>query len=178
MLARVAYILSQAMWQQLSPRFLTPRPDGWGLGGKAGYVFVGTNIFFFIYCYFRLPETMGRTFGELDLMFAQRLPARKFKTTQLNGEFEDTFSFQHELNEADPGPRIWRACCKPSECIDCRRQGRCPPSRATLIMSGCSQRQEGVERMSSRVRHSRNDAAAIWHGRCRRHGTSQVESYP
>jgi SP family general alpha glucoside:H+ symporter-like MFS transporter len=34
--------------------------------------------------YFRLPEPKGRTFGELDILFEDRVPARKFATTQVD----------------------------------------------------------------------------------------------
>ena len=32
-----------------------------------------------IWAYFRLPETKGRTFGEIDMLFAEKVSARKFK---------------------------------------------------------------------------------------------------
>lgn len=35
-----------------------------------------------IWCWFRLPETKDRTFGELEVLFENRVPARKFKTTK------------------------------------------------------------------------------------------------
>ena len=34
-----------------------------------------------VWTYFRLPEPKGRTYAELDLLFEQKVPARKFKTT-------------------------------------------------------------------------------------------------
>ena len=34
--------------------------------------------------YFRLPEPKGRTYGELDVLFERRVPARKFKTTSVD----------------------------------------------------------------------------------------------
>ena len=85
-LARTCYILSQAALQQLFPRFLTPKPDGWDIGGKAGFIFVGANIALATYCFFRLPETIGRTFGEINVMFENGLAARKFKGTSVDGE--------------------------------------------------------------------------------------------
>jgi hypothetical protein len=85
-LARVCYILSQAALQQLFPRFLTAKPDGWDLGGKCGFIFVGTNIILALYCFFRLPETIGRTFGEIDTMFHNKIAARRFKSTIVDGE--------------------------------------------------------------------------------------------
>lgn len=85
-LARTCYILSQAALQQLFPRFLTPKPDGWDIGGKCGFLFVGINIILVFYCFYRLPETMGRTFGEIDILFQNRVTARLFKSTVVDGK--------------------------------------------------------------------------------------------
>ncbi|RSH95719.1 hypothetical protein EHS25_000811 [Saitozyma podzolica] len=78
---------TRAALQQLFPRFLTAKPDGWDLGGKCGFIFVGTNIILALYCFFRLPETIGRTFGEIDTMFHNKIAARRFKSTIVD-EFE------------------------------------------------------------------------------------------
>jgi hypothetical protein len=42
---------------------------------------------------FRLPETKDRTYHELDILFAKRVPARQFATTNID-EFDE-----HEQNE-------------------------------------------------------------------------------
>lgn len=39
---------------------------------------------FFIWAYFRLPETKDRTFEELDMLFAKKISARKFAQTDVN----------------------------------------------------------------------------------------------
>ena len=39
----------------------------------------------FIWAYLRVPETMGRTYEELDLLFDRRVPARQFKAYQVDG---------------------------------------------------------------------------------------------
>jgi SP family general alpha glucoside:H+ symporter-like MFS transporter len=41
-----------------------------------------------IWAYFRQPEMRGRTYGELDTLFEQRVSARKFRTTVVN-QFHD-----------------------------------------------------------------------------------------
>lgn len=38
----------------------------------------------FIWSYFRLPETWNRSFHELDILFAQKVSARKFATTKVD----------------------------------------------------------------------------------------------
>jgi len=40
-----------------------------------------------IWCYFRLPETKDRTFGEIDLLFEHKVPARKWKSTKVDRRF-------------------------------------------------------------------------------------------
>jgi SP family general alpha glucoside:H+ symporter-like MFS transporter len=36
-----------------------------------------------VWTYFRLPEPNGRTYGELNILFEQRVSARKFKSTHV-----------------------------------------------------------------------------------------------
>ena len=48
--------------------------------------YAGTNLLCNIWCWFRLPETKDRTFGEIDLLFDNRVPARKFKYTKVDRE--------------------------------------------------------------------------------------------
>lgn len=40
-----------------------------------------------IWCYFRLPETKDRAFGEIDLLFENRVSARKFSSTSVDREW-------------------------------------------------------------------------------------------
>lgn len=47
--------------------------------GKLGFFFGGLAALCYVWAYFRVPETQGRTYEELDLMFAKNLPARQFK---------------------------------------------------------------------------------------------------
>ncbi|RCI15846.1 hypothetical protein L249_1707 [Ophiocordyceps polyrhachis-furcata BCC 54312] len=56
--------------------------------GKLGFFFGGLAGLTLVWTYFRVPETQGRTYEELDLLFAQRVPAREFKRHhRLGGEF-------------------------------------------------------------------------------------------
>ncbi|KAH8827480.1 maltose porter [Flagelloscypha sp. PMI_526] len=59
-------------------------PTGGNLGGKCGYVWGGTALFCWIVAYFCLPEMKDRSYREIDIMFRRRIPARKFKTTQIS----------------------------------------------------------------------------------------------
>ncbi|KAL4932484.1 putative MFS alpha-glucoside transporter [Aspergillus undulatus] len=46
--------------------------------GKMGFLFSGLAALSAVYCFFCLPETRGRTFEELDVLFERRVPSRKF----------------------------------------------------------------------------------------------------
>ncbi|KAI1336361.1 putative MFS alpha-glucoside transporter [Xylariaceae sp. FL0016] len=53
--------------------------------GKIGFLFAGLGALCTAYCFFCLPETQGRTFEELDIMFERKIPSRKFKNYEING---------------------------------------------------------------------------------------------
>lgn len=90
-LARNSYYISQVIANVLQPYFMNPQ--AWNLRGYTGFVWGGTAMLIFTWCYFRLPETKGRTFEELDVLFADKVPARKFKGTQVN-------AFDHSQSDA------------------------------------------------------------------------------
>ncbi|CAJ2508052.1 Uu.00g092380.m01.CDS01 [Anthostomella pinea] len=59
-------------------------PQGGNLGGKCGYVWGGTGLFCLVVAYFYLPEMKGRSYREIDIMFKRRIPARKWKKTEID----------------------------------------------------------------------------------------------
>ncbi|KAH8893601.1 general substrate transporter [Thozetella sp. PMI_491] len=52
--------------------------------GKIGFLFAGLGALSTLYCFFCMPETKGRTFEELDIMFEAKVPSRNFKDWELN----------------------------------------------------------------------------------------------
>ncbi|KAK8094147.1 major facilitator superfamily transporter maltose permease [Apiospora hydei] len=64
-------------------------PDEANMQGKLGFFFGGLAALCYVWAFFRVPETAGRTYEELDILFAQKVPARKFKT--------------HRVDITDPG---------------------------------------------------------------------------
>ena len=56
-------------------------PTAWNWGAKTGFFWAGWCFLCLIWCYFRLPEPKGRTYGELDILFENGVSARKFATT-------------------------------------------------------------------------------------------------
>ncbi|KAJ4421337.1 hypothetical protein N0V82_003848 [Gnomoniopsis sp. IMI 355080] len=59
-------------------------PTGGNLGAKCGYVWGATGLLCLIVAYFELPEMKGRSYREIDIMFRRRIPARKWKKTEIN----------------------------------------------------------------------------------------------
>jgi SP family general alpha glucoside:H+ symporter-like MFS transporter len=80
MISASGTLICKARWWFPSEK-LTASP-GWGWGAKTGLFYAGTNALCLIWCWFRLPETKDRTFGEIDILFENRVPARKFKYTK------------------------------------------------------------------------------------------------
>ncbi|KAJ5113635.1 general substrate transporter [Penicillium angulare] len=64
------------------PYMLNPNNGNWR--GKTGFFFGGFGFLSVIWSYFCLPETKGRTFEELDILFHQRVPARRFADHPVN----------------------------------------------------------------------------------------------
>ncbi|KAG2414774.1 hypothetical protein HFD88_005962 [Aspergillus terreus] len=81
-LARTAYQVCNVVSQVLEPYFMYP--TAWNASGKTGFFWGGTALIVFIWAFFRLPEPKGRTYAELDILFAKRTPARKFASTHVD----------------------------------------------------------------------------------------------
>lgn len=90
-LARNAYYICGVVGGTLENYFMNPQ--AWNLRGYTGFIWGGCAWIVFVWAYFRLPETKDRTFHELDILFAKNVPARKFKTFQV-----DAFD-EHDANQ-------------------------------------------------------------------------------
>jgi SP family general alpha glucoside:H+ symporter-like MFS transporter len=64
-------------------------PGAWDWSNFAGFFWAGICFLCIIYTYFRVPEPSGRSFAELDMLFHQRVSARKFASTKVNVFEED-----------------------------------------------------------------------------------------
>lgn len=76
-LARNAYYLAITVANVIEPYMMNPA--AWNWRGKTGFFWFVFAFLTFAWGYFRLPETKGRTFEELDIMFAAGVPTRKFR---------------------------------------------------------------------------------------------------
>jgi SP family general alpha glucoside:H+ symporter-like MFS transporter len=75
-LARDAYYIASVIASVLQPYFMNP--TAWNLKGYTGFVWGGTSFITCIWAYYRLPETAGRNFDELNLLFSKGISARHF----------------------------------------------------------------------------------------------------
>ncbi|KAK6903858.1 hypothetical protein I203_107366 [Kwoniella mangroviensis CBS 8507] len=83
-MGRFIYVVCAIIFQQINTRMVAA--DGWNLKAKSGLFWVGCNAFCLLWAFFRLPETGGRSFTELDILFANKVPARKFENTVVRDE--------------------------------------------------------------------------------------------
>ncbi|KAM4061147.1 major facilitator superfamily protein [Hirsutella rhossiliensis] len=80
-LARNLYNIVGITTNIITPRMLNP--SAWNWGAKSGFFWASTCFLCAIWTYFRLPEPKGRTYGELDILFENRVSARNFKSTSV-----------------------------------------------------------------------------------------------
>ena len=99
MFGRVIFQCNAIIGDQLNARMVAS--NAWNWGAKAGFFHLGTNILCFVWAFFRLPETGGKSFSELDILFANKVPARKFRTTIVHGEFAPRLHPGTKLTKAD-----------------------------------------------------------------------------
>lgn len=83
-LARNAYNIASIVTNVLTTRQLNP--GAWNWGPYSAFFWAGTGAIMFVWSFFRLPEPKNRTYGELDILFHQKVPARKFAQTNVNVE--------------------------------------------------------------------------------------------
>lgn len=81
-LARIVYYIAQIICNVINPYMLNPTAGDWK--GKTGFFWGGASALFGIWTYLRLPETKGRTYEELDLLFARGVGARHFKNVEVD----------------------------------------------------------------------------------------------
>ncbi|TVY50304.1 Maltose permease MAL31 [Lachnellula cervina] len=86
-LSRIAYYIAQIVTNVVNPYMLNPTAGDWK--GKTGFFWGSFAFFFFIWTFFRLPETKGKTFEELDLLFTEHVGSRDFSKKRVDPYKED-----------------------------------------------------------------------------------------
>ncbi|KAK6369724.1 hypothetical protein LTS17_009174 [Exophiala oligosperma] len=96
-IGRFAYNVASVIQNTITPRMLSS--TSWNWGAKSGLFYAGTNMCCIIWCYLRLPETKDRSFGEIDLLFENKVSARKFKSTKVD-QFAHGAIYEAKAEEA------------------------------------------------------------------------------
>jgi SP family general alpha glucoside:H+ symporter-like MFS transporter len=86
-LARNAYYLAIVVANTIEPYMMNPA--AWNWSGKTGFFWFSFAFVALVWGFFRLTETKGRTFEELDIMFAAGVPTRRFKRYHVDAYAED-----------------------------------------------------------------------------------------
>ncbi|KAF2169426.1 hypothetical protein M409DRAFT_65095 [Zasmidium cellare ATCC 36951] len=81
-LARNCFNIVSIAANQLQNPLLNP--TAWNLRGKGGFVWCGFALLSWVWTYYRLPETKGLSPGEMDVLFEQKVPARKFHSVKVD----------------------------------------------------------------------------------------------
>ncbi|KAL3462692.1 general substrate transporter [Aspergillus heterothallicus] len=81
-LARNFYLITSLGANFLNPPILNP--TAWNLRGKGAFVWAPFCFVCLVWTFFRLPEPAGRTPSELDVLFENKISARKFSKTEVD----------------------------------------------------------------------------------------------
>lgn len=65
------------MWGFVLPYLFNPNKAN--LGAKVAFIFGGLSVLCLIYLWFCQPETTGLSYEELDELFINRVPTRRFQ---------------------------------------------------------------------------------------------------
>lgn len=79
-IARGYFSLNQFIANAIEPILINP--TSLNLRGYTALFWFTTCFIIFIWAFFELPETKDRTFDDIDFLFKQETPARKFSTTE------------------------------------------------------------------------------------------------
>ncbi|KAF4973864.1 hypothetical protein FZEAL_9182 [Fusarium zealandicum] len=69
--------LTALMLSSVFPYFINPDQLNWG--GKVMFLFAAAEVFILVTLFFVQPETKNRTYHDIDTMYAQHIPPRKFR---------------------------------------------------------------------------------------------------
>jgi len=81
-LARNVYNVAGIVIGTLQPRFMNP--TAWNWGGKTAFFWAGMNLLGLVWTYFRLPEPKGLTYADMDVLFENKVSARKFRKVEVD----------------------------------------------------------------------------------------------
>lgn len=86
-IATAVQALANIVFTVAMPYMLNSDQADWR--GKAGFLFGAISLVCYGWCWLRLPESRGRTFEELDILFERKVPPRQFARYDLLEEGND-----------------------------------------------------------------------------------------
>ena len=98
-LARNVYNVMGIIIGTIQPLMLNPTAGNWR--GKACFLWAGLNFCGLVWTYFRLPEPKGLTYGDLDVLFENRVSARKFRKVEVDPYRSDNLVIMPEDSSQD-----------------------------------------------------------------------------
>ncbi|GAA6041812.1 hypothetical protein JCM8097_007173 [Rhodosporidiobolus ruineniae] len=98
-IARVVYNVAGILSAVIMPYFLNTTELNWG--AKTGFFWAGMAALCATFVFFRVPEPKGRTYGELDVLFENRISARMFASTQAD-QFAGHGLTRNSTDDNDP----------------------------------------------------------------------------
>ncbi|KAH6648241.1 general substrate transporter [Truncatella angustata] len=75
-LARASYNSAVFINNAIMPKIVGK--NDWNWGAKGGFFWAGIDLLFLVWTWFRLPESKGLTYTELDLLFEHEVATRQF----------------------------------------------------------------------------------------------------
>ncbi|OQE12780.1 hypothetical protein PENFLA_c063G00321 [Penicillium flavigenum] len=96
-MARISYNLAGILINWITPRMLSP--TAWNWKGKSCFFFAGTTMLCLIWCYWRLPETFGLSYLEIDILFEKKAKASKFREVRAHLERSGYFNIENSAEE-------------------------------------------------------------------------------
>ncbi|KAK6205957.1 hypothetical protein LQW54_008020 [Pestalotiopsis sp. IQ-011] len=75
-IARASYNCAVFVNNAIMPKIVGK--NDWNWGAKGGFFWAGIDLLFLVWTWFRLPESQGLSYAELDLLFEHKVPTRQF----------------------------------------------------------------------------------------------------
>jgi hypothetical protein len=72
----MSLVFGRGCFFSVFPYFINP--DQFNLGRQVMFLFVGDEVFILLGLFFALLEAKNRTFGDIDTLYTNKIPARKF----------------------------------------------------------------------------------------------------
>lgn len=79
-IARGCYLVAGVLNHVLTPKMLGREEGSWDWGARAGFLYAVLCALGALYTFFRLPETRDMSARELDILFQNKVSARKFSS--------------------------------------------------------------------------------------------------